>query len=182
MTQPINSFKIKAFKEEFPFLDGMPRILFKKLKSSDAWDFCDNITVKRVTRELLEIVPRTYPIYQDYCCSELYYLFNKKNELIEEIKPEYDNGLLGELDTQLEYYGEKIIECIGRLLLNNKIVIDDIKYIVKYHSGYVNPDRDDAEYFFKLTIFKESKDENIGDIITEKLNTAKREVKAEINF
>lgn len=186
----LNPLKIRAYIEEFPFLKMLRKDVFNdRIPQDSFWSFCDSITIKRVTNELLEVVPRRYPDCFVNASTPLmingeeYYLFDKER-FMGKVKSEYDDGMLGEPDTPSDQYGERVIDCIARKLLETDatIVAHHINYIVSIKSGYVNPNIDDADNYFKVTIYKTSKDENLADIILQRLEEARKVVRAESNF
>lgn len=186
MTQLQIYFKINAFREEFPFLDYITVPTGAKTTETLNWDFCTNIKVKRVTKEILMNNTFTETVYYDedfgysYEVKNLFYfqVYDVKGNKIlpvphVKLHPEFEERGIRQESTPLEF--------LTKEYMKDK-TLKGFSHLVQYETGFAPPDVDDCEKFFKLRIYKPAKNENFVDMLSEEMEKARARVRAEARF
>jgi hypothetical protein len=166
----MNRFKYEAFLDEFPFLESLAL----------GCAICKKISVKRVTRELLQKVPHYSGATGSLVGiddSEVVHFILNDGTIIRDAVAQSGDVVHNEAHTDNEYWeGETILEALYR-----QEVSPMLAYIVIVHSGYIIQDHR-SQPDWCATIYKPARDIDLGDLITQERDSALQQVKAEANF
>lgn len=174
----MNRFRYEALVEEFPFI---PRTVMERKdgKEREVID-CESITIRRVTKQLLERTPEEYAVVGSLVgvdqWTKVDFVLDDRLIIRNAVKNSGSSHSNYAYEGDERWEGESVLEAIHRLK-----VADKLAYIVWTTGGY-----DVVEHFslptFKALIYKPSKEFTFQEEIDRALNAAREIVKAESNF